>query len=85
MILTYEGLDALPESLRIYGASDYATMEARAGKDTRGAASPSKRQQFARQQIPPIGLEGGRHRIHQRIGRLHLRHLSRPFHSQRYL
>jgi len=25
-------LDALPKSLRIYGASDYATMEARAGK-----------------------------------------------------
>jgi hypothetical protein len=26
-------------------------MEARAGKDTRGAASPSKRQQFARQEF----------------------------------
>ena len=32
MIELYEGLDALPKSLRIYGASDYATMEARAGK-----------------------------------------------------
>jgi predicted phage terminase large subunit-like protein len=32
MIATYEGLDALPKSLRIYGASDYATMEPRAGK-----------------------------------------------------
>ena len=32
MILTYDGLDALPKSLRIYGASDYATMEPRAGK-----------------------------------------------------
>jgi predicted phage terminase large subunit-like protein len=32
MILTYENLDALPKSLRIYGASDYATMEPRAGK-----------------------------------------------------
>lgn len=32
MIQTYDGLDALPKSLRIYGASDYATMEARAGK-----------------------------------------------------
>ena len=32
MIHTYEGLDALPKSLRIYGASDYATMEPKAGK-----------------------------------------------------
>lgn len=32
MILTYENLDALPKSLRIYGASDFATMEPRAGK-----------------------------------------------------
>lgn len=32
MIKTYEGLDALPKSLRIYGASDYATMEPRHGK-----------------------------------------------------
>jgi len=32
MIQTYEGLDALPKSLRIYGASDYATMEPKAGK-----------------------------------------------------
>jgi predicted phage terminase large subunit-like protein len=32
VIQTYEGLDALPKSLRIYGASDYATMAARAGK-----------------------------------------------------
>ncbi len=32
MITTYDGLDALPKSLRIYGASDYATMEPRAGK-----------------------------------------------------
>jgi predicted phage terminase large subunit-like protein len=32
VIQTYDGLDALPKSLRIYGASDYATMEARAGK-----------------------------------------------------
>lgn len=31
-IETYDSLDALPKSLRIYGASDYATMEARAGK-----------------------------------------------------
>ena len=26
-IQTYSDLDALPSSLRIYGASDYATME----------------------------------------------------------
>lgn len=32
MIRTYEGLDALPKSLRIYGASDFATMEPRHGK-----------------------------------------------------
>jgi predicted phage terminase large subunit-like protein len=32
MIQTYDGLDALPKSLRIYGASDYATMEPRHGK-----------------------------------------------------
>ena len=32
MIRTYDGLDALPKSLRIYGASDYATMEPRHGK-----------------------------------------------------
>lgn len=32
MIQTYEGLDALPKSLRIYGASDFATMEPRHGK-----------------------------------------------------
>ena len=32
MIQTYDGLDALPKHLRIYGASDYATMEARAGR-----------------------------------------------------
>ena len=32
MIELYEGLDALPKSLRLYGASDFATMEARAGK-----------------------------------------------------
>lgn len=32
MILTYDGLDALPKSLRIYGASDYATMEPKGGK-----------------------------------------------------
>jgi predicted phage terminase large subunit-like protein len=32
MIQTYEGLDALPKSLRIYGASDYATMDPRPGK-----------------------------------------------------
>ena len=32
MILSYDGLDALPKSLRIYGASDYATMEPKAGK-----------------------------------------------------
>jgi predicted phage terminase large subunit-like protein len=32
MLATYDGLDALPKSLRIYGASDYATMTPRAGK-----------------------------------------------------
>jgi predicted phage terminase large subunit-like protein len=32
MIHQYDGLDALPKSLRIYGASDYATMTPRAGK-----------------------------------------------------
>ena len=32
MIRTYEGLDALPKSLRIYGASDFATMVPKAGK-----------------------------------------------------
>lgn len=32
MIRTYDGLDALPKSLRIYGASDFATMEPRHGK-----------------------------------------------------
>lgn len=32
MLATYEGLDALPKSLRIYGASDYATMEPRKGR-----------------------------------------------------
>jgi len=32
VIQTYEGIDALPKSLRIYGASDYAVMEPRAGK-----------------------------------------------------
>jgi phage terminase large subunit-like protein len=32
MIQTYDTLDALPKSLRIYGASDYATMAQRAGK-----------------------------------------------------
>jgi len=32
MIQMYEGLDALPKSLRIYGASDFATMEPRKGK-----------------------------------------------------
>jgi predicted phage terminase large subunit-like protein len=32
MIRTYDGLDALPKSLRIYGASDYAVMEPRHGK-----------------------------------------------------
>lgn len=32
MIHTYEGLDALPKSLRIYGASDFATMDPRPGK-----------------------------------------------------
>jgi predicted phage terminase large subunit-like protein len=32
VIRTYEGLDALPKSLRIYGASDYAVMEPRHGK-----------------------------------------------------
>ena len=31
-IATYSGLDALPKSLRIYGASDYATMAPKAGK-----------------------------------------------------
>lgn len=32
MIQTYDGPDALPKSLHIYGASDYATMEPRKGK-----------------------------------------------------
>jgi len=32
MIRTYDGLDALPKSLRIYGASDFAVMEPRHGK-----------------------------------------------------
>lgn len=32
MIRTYEGLDALPKSLRMYGSSDYATMSPKAGK-----------------------------------------------------
>jgi predicted phage terminase large subunit-like protein len=32
LIATYDGLGALPKSLRIYGASDYATMEPRHGK-----------------------------------------------------
>ena len=32
MITTYDSLDALPANLRIYGASDYATMEPKAGK-----------------------------------------------------
>jgi predicted phage terminase large subunit-like protein len=32
MILTYDGLDALPKTLRIYGASDFATMEPKAGR-----------------------------------------------------
>lgn len=32
MIETYDTLDALPKSLRIYGASDYATMAPRHGK-----------------------------------------------------
>lgn len=32
MIRTYEGLDALPKSLVVYGASDYAVMEPRHGK-----------------------------------------------------
>ncbi len=32
MIRTYDGLDALPKSLRVYGASDYAVMEPRHGK-----------------------------------------------------
>jgi len=32
MIQTYSDLDALPKSLRIYGASDMATMEPKAGK-----------------------------------------------------
>ncbi len=31
-IVPYESLDALPKSLRIYGASDYATMEPRKGR-----------------------------------------------------
>ncbi len=32
MISPYDSLDALPKSLRYYGASDYAVMAARAGK-----------------------------------------------------
>ena len=32
MITTYDNLDALPSNLRIYGASDYATMSAEVGK-----------------------------------------------------
>lgn len=32
MIQMYDGLAALPKSLRLYGASDYATMEPKAGK-----------------------------------------------------
>ena len=32
MIQTYDNLDALPKSLRFYGASDYAVMEPRHGK-----------------------------------------------------
>jgi predicted phage terminase large subunit-like protein len=32
MLKTYDGLDALPKSLRLYGASDYAVMEPRHGK-----------------------------------------------------
>lgn len=32
MIQGYDGLDALPSALRIYGASDYATMEPEKGK-----------------------------------------------------
>ena len=32
MIQTYDGLAALPKSLRIYSASDYATMAPKAGK-----------------------------------------------------
>lgn len=32
MIQVYESLDALPKSLRLYGASDFATMEPRKGK-----------------------------------------------------
>lgn len=32
MIQSYEGLEAAPKSLRIYSASDYATMAPRAGK-----------------------------------------------------
>ena len=32
MIQTYDSLDCLPKSLRIYGASDFATMEPRHGK-----------------------------------------------------
>jgi predicted phage terminase large subunit-like protein len=33
MIETYDNLDALPASLRVYGASDYATMAPRTGKE----------------------------------------------------
>ena len=32
MIHTYDSLDALPANLRMYSASDYATMEAKAGR-----------------------------------------------------
>lgn len=32
MIQTYDGLAALPKSLRLYGASDYATMDPQKGK-----------------------------------------------------
>lgn len=32
MIETYDSIDALPKTLRYYSASDYAVMEARAGK-----------------------------------------------------
>ena len=32
MITTYDNLDALPSNLRIFGASDYATMAPEAGK-----------------------------------------------------
>jgi predicted phage terminase large subunit-like protein len=32
MIQMYDGLDALPKTLRIYGASDFATMEPKAGR-----------------------------------------------------